>query len=126
MKLLVALSLCMASLLVGQNAGVISKVYMSCEKDKSCILIKLQRSTSKPYKLSGSALIIAKGTDGKLTSKEVPIIDSTISTDGVPASITFPSFTLGEPDKTFGLFFGKNTLELVGPGCNPSCVLEAK
>ena len=124
MKLLAGISLLMTPLTAQQN--VLSRVYTACEKDKSCLSIKLIRTTNKPYTLWGSALIITKGADGKLTSREVPIIDSTITSDGVPWTITFPPSTLGEPDKTFGLIFSKSRLELVGPGCNPRCVLEAK
>jgi hypothetical protein len=124
MKLLLAISLLTASLNAGQNT--ISRVYASCEEDKLCLGIKLIRTVSKPYTLSGSALIITRLPDGKVTSKETPIIDYTISTDGVPATITFPSHTIGLPDKSYGLFFSGKRLELVGPGCNPRCVLEAK
>lgn len=124
MKARLVASLLVASLHAQQN--VLSRVYLACEKDKSCTGIKLVRTTSRPYTLSGSALIITKDAAGKLSSREVPIIDYTISTDGVPATITFPSSTLGQPDKTFALFFSGNKLEMVGPGCNPRCVLEAK
>ena len=109
-----------------ENRPVISRAFANCEKDKSCLLLKLIRTANRPYALSGSALVFTKLADGKITTREVQIIDYTIASDGVPATITFPSSKLGEPDKTFGLFFSGETLELVGPGCNPSCILKEK
>lgn len=114
-----------ATMLHAQQSGsVISGVYASCEKD-ICVSLKLLRTAQRPYKLAGT-LTSTKPVNGKAISKEIQIIDYAISSDGVPASITLPSSTLGQPDRTFGLFFFGSRLELVGPGCNPRCVLQAR
>jgi hypothetical protein len=57
MKILLMASM-LASLHAQQN--VLSRVYLACEKDKSCTGIKLVRTISRPYTLSGSALVITK------------------------------------------------------------------
>jgi hypothetical protein len=107
-----------------QSSSVISSVYVSCQKDNLCNSLKLARTAQKPYRLSGS-LTMPKLVNGKSFSKEIQIIDYRITADGVPVGITFPSSSLGQPDKEFSLFFFGNRLELVGPGCNPRCIMQA-
>ena len=122
---LAVLAMLLVELVSAETTNVVSRTYTVCQQDQSCFKLRLLRTMGSPYTLSGSA-IISKAADGRLTSREFPIIDYTISDAGVPATITFPAFGLGQADSRFALFFAGDKLELVGPGCNPRCVLKAK
>ena len=70
--------------------------------------------TRGSLELTGYLEVSVKQPDGKAKVGRTPITGS-VSTDGVPASITIPSPTVGVPDLTLGCFFDSSlNLQLVG------------
>lgn len=76
--------------------------------------ITVIRDSYGSYGLKGYFEVAIKQPDGTTKTRRIPVT-GTVSTDGVPASITIPSSTIGVPDLTLGCFFdGKLNLQLVG------------
>jgi prenyltransferase beta subunit len=69
--------------------------------------------------LTGIWVVSLKQTDGTTRSRQIPITGR-VDTDGVPSTITIPSYVMGVPDQTLGCFFDKSlNLELVGDNRRP-------
>jgi hypothetical protein len=121
------LSLITITLAFGHSQELgLSRTFEMCRADGLCQVLTMTRSGNRPYKLAGELDYVETKTGGqKIISKRTPIIQSDVSEAGVPAAITFPSHKLGEPNRSFGLFFSGDNLELIGPNCNPKCVMYA-
>lgn len=66
--------------------------------------ITVFRQPDSEYGLRGYLDISKKQPSGPPKTRRIPIT-GTASTDGVPATITIPSSTMGVPDLTLGCFF---------------------
>jgi hypothetical protein len=119
-------SLIAITLALGRSSELgLSRKFEMCRADGSCQVLTMTRSATRPYRLAGELEYVETKAGGqKIISKRTPIIESNVSDAGVPTTITFPSHKLGEPNKSFGLFFSGDNLELIGPSCNPKCVMH--
>lgn len=88
--------------------------YIAFGDETDRLQITVFRQPDSEYGLRGYFDVSIKQPSGPPKTRRIPIT-GTASTDGVPASITIPSSTMGVADLTLGCFFDRSlNLQLVG------------